>query len=106
LEPKSEKAVDRNGYKEFRTNQAVKGLPLRGAEGALDSLICSEKRWPLRSTATRAMRLQLVRPADQIYGSIDRRLLSARPRESGEPSGIGTSALALWIPAFAGMSGN
>jgi hypothetical protein len=38
------KAVDRNGYKEFRTNQAVKGLPLRGAEGALDRLICSEKR--------------------------------------------------------------
>jgi hypothetical protein len=40
--PRSEKAVDRNGHKEFRTNQAVKGLPLRGAEGALDNLICSE----------------------------------------------------------------
>ncbi|MFY9835742.1 MAG: hypothetical protein WAK55_04610 [Xanthobacteraceae bacterium] len=25
--------------------------PLRGAEGALDTLICSEKGWPLRLTA-------------------------------------------------------
>jgi hypothetical protein len=55
LLPRSETAVDRSGYKEFRTNQAVKGLPIRSAEGALDSLICSEKRWPLRSTATRAV---------------------------------------------------
>jgi hypothetical protein len=26
--------------------------PLRGAKGALDILICSEKGWPLRSTAS------------------------------------------------------
>jgi hypothetical protein len=37
------RAVDRNGYCPFRINQGVKGKPLRGAGGALDSLICSEK---------------------------------------------------------------
>jgi hypothetical protein len=43
-------AVDRNGCKNFRTNRA-RAKPLRGAEGALDSPICSEERLPLRSTA-------------------------------------------------------
>jgi hypothetical protein len=45
------RAVDRHGYCRFRANQDVKGTAARGAEGALDILICSEKGWPLRSTA-------------------------------------------------------
>jgi hypothetical protein len=38
------RAVDRNGHYRFRTNQGVKGKPLCGAQSALDTLICSEKR--------------------------------------------------------------
>jgi hypothetical protein len=38
-------AVDRNGGKNFRTNQAVKTLrPPKAALRALDRLICSEAR--------------------------------------------------------------
>ena len=38
-----ERAVDRNGYKGSEQISVSRLKPLRGAEGGLDTLICSEK---------------------------------------------------------------
>jgi hypothetical protein len=74
------RAVDRHGYCRFRANQDVKGTAARGAEGALDILICSEKGWPLRSTAflelsyvfcAKLYRGWLLQQPSSSHGSID-----------------------------------
>jgi hypothetical protein len=43
--------VDRNGYKGSEQTGVSSVKSLRGAEAALDTQICLEKRWPLRLTA-------------------------------------------------------
>jgi len=44
LAVRSLRAVDRNGYCRFRTNEGVKGKAAARRQRALDTLICSENR--------------------------------------------------------------
>jgi hypothetical protein len=45
------RAADRNGCTDSEQISVSRLKPLRGAEGGLDTLIGSEKPWPLRPTA-------------------------------------------------------